>query len=191
MSVFAFDSSLQLLVASAYVRVAELYNVQDTIDGALVDVTTHESVDQWKECIQGLKEGTIQVQGFYNTTNNTHDFNVNGLLGLFDSGVVRTWRIYYAGRRGLQFSGLVTSFECSMLPDDSIEFTCELKATLVDVPPILLHYTEHWSYDLIPSAPLYTENWNYSFTPNASNYTEQWEYTSFAPSNVYTENWES
>ena len=61
-----------------------------------IDFTHLDSTGSYRELRQGFKDGgTINIDVHFNIAEATH-IGTNGLLGLFNSGVVFNWRINFA-----------------------------------------------------------------------------------------------
>ena len=198
MANLAFNSHLDLLVGTNYVRIAEItaMAIAETADD--VNITNHSSTDRWHDYLQGLKTAEVSFEGNFLPLNNTHDFNVDGLLGLFDSGGLRTFKLHAgAGINQLTFTfyGLITNFTCGAMFNDKLTFSTVIRAILVNnattFTPVL--YNEYWEFPTTVNAAEYFETFDPAYVINlTSTYTEPFNFTTPATLTLkYLEGFES
>lgn len=91
-----------------------------------VDVTAHDSADDYREFVQGLKDGgTVSIDG-----NFTGVASQLALKGLFDTGELSAMEIELAGSAGTwSFTGYVNAFSTDAPFDDKLGFSAQIKVT--------------------------------------------------------------
>lgn len=91
-----------------------------------IDVTAHDSTDDYREFIQGLKDGgSVTLEG-----NFTHVASQIGLKTLLDSGDVVAMKIEFPDALATwTFSGYVNALSTSAPMEDKISFSASVKVT--------------------------------------------------------------
>jgi predicted secreted protein len=199
-ALLAFNSHLDMLVNTTFTRIAEVVTIALSENANDVDITSHDSTDRWRDFLQGLKDVEIAIEGNWLPLNTTQNFNTNGLLGLFDTGTIHTFKLWLGTGTGstyVIFYAFIKNFTCGAMHDGKLEFSTVLRAMKFNEQEefTALVYTEPWEYPTI-IAPIseYTENWNYPHVVSAtSTYTEPFDEYSVPSTLVlkYLEEWES
>ena len=107
------------------VEVAELRSVTNSVTGEELDITTFDS-GVFKEFIQGLVSGQIDVNGFYDPT------DTNGQMAIINNMLAGTNltlpKILVDGTNGIQGAqGVSTSFSISAAVDGLVEFSATIR----------------------------------------------------------------
>lgn len=200
MAVLAFNSHLDLLVGASFVRVAEVVALALSETADDIDITNHDSTDRWSDYLQGLKTGEIAIEGNWLPANNTHDYNDDGLLGLFDNGEMRTWKLWLGNGANasipLTFHGWVIQLQQGAMHDTKLEFSLVLRAVRINSTTTFV--VARWTESFEP--PTYTVG-SAEFTepfepPYVVNSVAEWTETFNAPtytvgSAEFTETFES
>lgn len=108
---------------SAYSTVNDLNSASMSISGNNIDVTDFES--SYIDRIQGVKDCTWSISGFYNDGDTGQDNIRDALL----NNTAIYIRIKYNGTNGFKQQVRVSSFEQSMSPDGTVEVSYELEGT--------------------------------------------------------------
>jgi len=119
-------------LAEVFTTIAELTDISGpTLDADELDVTSHSSVDGYREFIQGLKDaGEVTIEGNFIPANATQSAT-DGLLSDYDSGVVRNFQLVFPDTDTTTwgFSAIITAFEPSAPVEEVLTFTATLKVT--------------------------------------------------------------
>ena len=91
-----------------------------------IDVTEHDSSDDYREFIAGLKDGgAVSLEGNFVTV-----AGLQPLKTLFDSGNVVAMEIVFPDTLGKwAFSGYINALSTDQPMDDKISFSCSVKVT--------------------------------------------------------------
>ena len=91
-----------------------------------VDVTAHDSADDYREFVQGLKDGgSVSIEG-----NFTHVASQIGLKTLFDSGDIVAMSIAFPDALATwTFNGYVNALSTDAPMEDKISFSASIKVT--------------------------------------------------------------
>jgi predicted secreted protein len=131
-AVRAYGTLLQMEIAMVMTTIAELTDISGpTLEADELDVTSHSSVDGYREFIQGLKDaGEVSIEGNFLPANNTHDAST-GLLSIYDSGEVTGFQIVFPDTDSTtwEFDAIVTGFEPTAPVEEVLTFTASLKVT--------------------------------------------------------------
>ncbi len=89
-----------------------------------IDVTDHDSQDDYKEFIAGSKDGgTVDLAGFIK-----NEDNVEKMLALAESRAVEDWEVEYTTGAKWNFKAFVKSFkDGEKTPEGVYEFTASLR----------------------------------------------------------------
>lgn len=107
-----------------YNQVAELNDGTQTIDGTNIDIT--EFGDDWINRIQGLKDGTYSLSGFYAPS------DTDGQVAIRDALINDTTlyvQFLHDGTNGFQQEVKVATFEVSASVDGAVEVSIDLEGT--------------------------------------------------------------
>lgn len=97
-----------------------------------VDVTNHQSLSGWKECIPTLKHGgEVSFEINFIPTNATHRNIVGGLIYLFDQGILQPFTLVWPDTAGTSwaFSSYVTGFTPAAPHDGKLSAAVTLKVS--------------------------------------------------------------
>lgn len=124
---FAHGTKFSVTVDSAFVAVADLTSITGVdISVDEIDVTSHDSVDGFREFEPGLADaGSVSIEG--NLTNVTSQSNLYDLL-LSKSKVAMKIE-FPASLATWTFTGFVTSFSTEGPMDDKATFSATIKVT--------------------------------------------------------------
>lgn len=125
----AFGSHYTRLIRNGYVvaEITEIGEVSVTADD--IDVTNYDSDDEYKEYVQGLRDGgEITISGNFIVN------DANGQLGLkadFEAGTVQSFELAFpnAAASSWEFSAIVTGFGETQPIGDKIGFTATMRVT--------------------------------------------------------------
>lgn len=113
------------------VSVAEVKNVSGpSISRGSVEVTHHQSPDQWSEFIKGLKDGgEVSFDINYLPGNATHDASTGLLSDFANDSTIDTWAIVFPdpGNTTWSFPGFLTAFAPANPTDDAFTASVTLK----------------------------------------------------------------
>lgn len=118
-------------VSEAFTTVAENLNVGlPSMSKAVIDATSHDSPNRYREFIGGLKDGgEITIDGHYLPANATQGFTT-GLGADFESDDARNYRIVLPASLGTwAFSGIVTRYNPSAPLDGKMGLSVTIKIT--------------------------------------------------------------
>ena len=106
--------------------IANLTNIAGlSVSADMIDVTTHDSENAWREFVQGLKDaGEVVIEG-----NLVTETAANVLFTKFESGVVTEDCTIEIGDITWTFDALIQDFETEAPHDDKASFTATLKVT--------------------------------------------------------------
>lgn len=106
----AFGAKLQVTIAAVLTDIANLVDI-NPVDASvdIIDATSHDSADEWREKLAGLKDaGDVKIDMNYDPANTTHQ-KVEDILA-----VSTVFALKYpsapVGRVTGTFSGIVKSF---------------------------------------------------------------------------------
>lgn len=125
--VFGKGTTFSATVSSVLTEIASLTSIGGVdLSADDVDVTAHDSADDYREFVQGLKDGgTVSLEG-----NFTGVASQLALKTLFDGGDVVAMEIELAGGAGTwSFNGYVNAFSTSAPFDDKLGFSAQVKVT--------------------------------------------------------------
>lgn len=129
----AFGSILEWDPAggTTYAAIGQIHNIGGPgVSRNPIDVTTHDSTDQWMEFIKGLKDGgELTFDITYDPALGSHDAST-GLLSDFDEDtVIPNWRVTFpdAGTTQWAFPGFLTGFEPGMPIDNKLAASVSVK----------------------------------------------------------------
>jgi len=72
----------------AFTAVAEISSITSSLTADELDVTSHDSLDAWREFVRGLKSMELTLEGNYIPASPTQDMTVNtGMLWLYELSV--------------------------------------------------------------------------------------------------------
>lgn len=114
----------------AFTTVSEVLSISGpTLKADLIDVTNHSSPSRFREYIQGLKDGgelTFDIN--YQPNNATHN-NATGVLGDWNTGVQRNYRLRFPVTPAVDWTVrvIVTNFETGLPVDAQIKASVTLK----------------------------------------------------------------
>lgn len=96
-----------------------------------VDVTTHDSANNFKEFIPGMVDGgEVSFDIVFDPDNTTHDETAGGLKAIMDSRSIKNWKVTFADATNVwSFTGFMTSFEFEVPIEDAITASCTIKTT--------------------------------------------------------------
>jgi len=116
----------------AFTAVAEISSITSSLTADELDVTSHDSLDAWREFVRGLKSMELTLEGNYIPASPTQDMTVNtGMLWLFDEGTQRTYQLVFPDPDTTQFSFKAITVEVTHTADveDKLSFTSRLRVT--------------------------------------------------------------
>jgi predicted secreted protein len=127
-AVDAFGTQWQVEFGATFVTVAELTNI-DVLDlsSDTIDASSHDSPSQWREFINGMKDGgELSFECNFDPAEATQ-VDVAELVG----GAAKDMKIVLpdAGAAEVTFSGLVTGFSAGAPFDDKLTGTATVKIT--------------------------------------------------------------
>ena len=117
------------------VDLAELTNISGPTESmAAIDVSSHDSVDAYREFVAGLRDGgEISIEGNLITTDATGQIAMHTD---FQAGELKAWIIKAPGwivssheYPQIDGNGFVTAFEPSFPMDDKMSFTATIKVS--------------------------------------------------------------
>jgi predicted secreted protein len=111
---------------SVFTAIAEVINITGPgLARESVDVTSRDSLEQWREFIPALKDaGEVTITMNFLPGNTTQ--NLSGLLGQFNADTIRDYQIVFPGGSPTwTFRGFLTAFE----PDNPMDTQMSASAT--------------------------------------------------------------
>lgn len=124
---FAKGTVFSVTVGSVLTPIASLTNIGGVeLSADDVDVTAHDSADDYREFIQGLKDGgSVSIEGNY-----THHTSQIALKTLFDSGDTVAMEIDFPDALATwSFNGYINGFSTDAPLDDKLTFSASIKVT--------------------------------------------------------------
>jgi predicted secreted protein len=115
-----------------FTAVAEISSITSSLTADELDVTSHDSLDAWREFVRGLKSMEITLEGNYIPASATHDMTINtGMLWLFDEGTQRNYQLVFPDPDNTQFEFKAITVEVTHTADveDKLAFTSRLRVT--------------------------------------------------------------
>ena len=113
------------------VAIAELQDVSGpSLSLETIEVTSHSSVEGWKEYIAGLLDaGEISFDINYVPTNATHKNAAGGLIYILAQRAVQAFSLVFPDTTTWTFNAFVTAFEPSAPVADKLSASVTLKLT--------------------------------------------------------------
>ena len=105
-----------------YNTIKELNDVSFTVDGDNIDVT--EFLDQYMNRIQGLKDVSMSMSGFWDPTDTTGQVAIRNAL-VNDTAIFA--QVLWDGTNGFKAEFKVASFEQSAAVDGAVEVSIDLE----------------------------------------------------------------
>ena len=127
---FAKGTVFSVTVGEVLIPIASLTNIGGVeLSADDVDVTAHDSADNYREFVQGLKDGgSVSIEGNY-----THHTSQITLKTLFDAGEasgVVAMKIEFPGALATwTFNGYINGFSTDAPLDDKLTFSASIKVT--------------------------------------------------------------
>ena len=124
---FANGTVFSVTVSEVLTAVASLTNIGGVeLSADDVDVTAHDSADDYREFLQGLKDGgSVSIEGNY-----THHTSQIALKTLFDSGATVAMKIEFPSALATwTFNGYINGFSTDAPLDDKLTFSASIKVT--------------------------------------------------------------
>lgn len=125
MAISGFGTSLKI----GAVAVAEILDVSGpSLSLETIDVTSHNSLEAWREYIAGLLDaGEITFDINYVPTAVTHKNAAGGLLYLLATRASQAFTLTFPDTTAWTFNGFVTGFEPSAPVDDKLSASITIK----------------------------------------------------------------
>ena len=113
------------------VKIAEVLDISGPSLGMdTIEVTSHDSVDGWKEYIAGLLDaGEVSFEINYVPTATTHKNASGGLLYLLTTRAKQSFTLVFPDATSWTFDAFVTAFEPSAPVQDKLGASITLKIT--------------------------------------------------------------
>jgi len=123
MGTFAKGAKLEAMIGAALTPIANLTSLGfPEISTDEVDVSSHDSVDNYREFVPGMIDGgSLDIEG-----NFTGD---EGIKTLIDSGEVIAFTITTASGKTAEFSGFFTSFAVDLPFEGKETFSASIKVS--------------------------------------------------------------
>lgn len=102
------------------------------ISAETYDVTSHDSTNNYREFISGLKDGgEVSFDIFFNPDEATHYEGAGGLLQFLEDREVKNWRIDFPTSpvKRWSFAGVVTAFENEAPTDGPLTASITIKVS--------------------------------------------------------------
>lgn len=115
-----------------FTTVAEISSITSSLTADELDVTSHDSLDAWREFVRGLKSMELTLEGNYIPASATQDMTVNtGMLWLFDEGTQRNYQLIFPDPDSTEFTFKAITVEVTHTADveDKLSFTSRLRVT--------------------------------------------------------------
>lgn len=164
--------------------------------GDEIDVTSHTSLDAWREYILGLKNVELLCEGNLIIASNSHGFTTGHSIGtLFDSGQIMPWRLTFKNApQPLSFTAFVREYTWVLDAEDKASCSIALRVTggigLAEL--IFSLWQEDFNYIVGGVGKQYDETWDFHSGNFTVGYTEPWDYSDFQTATLsYTEPWDS
>lgn len=110
--------------------VAELTSISGiSVSAGTIDITTLSSADNYREYLQGLRDGgDVSMSGFFDPADTNGQ---QALLTAFNSGASTAMTIVFPTAIGYTwtFNGIVTAFGTNAEMEDAVGFDCTVKVT--------------------------------------------------------------
>lgn len=94
-----------------------------------IDVTTLESTNNYREFIQGMRDGgEVSISGFFEPGDTNGQVNISTL---FNSGAITAFSILFPSAMGAEwtFNGIVTAFTTGADMEEAVTFEATIKVT--------------------------------------------------------------
>ena len=120
---WAKGAKLEVLQGSEQVKIANLTDLSfPDIEVDEIDISSHDSEDDYREFIPGMKDGgSIDIEGNY-----TSD---NAIISYIDGGEVQEFTITTASNKTVTFKGFFTSFTVDLPYEDKEAFSASIKVS--------------------------------------------------------------
>lgn len=115
-----------------FTTVAEISSITSSLTADELDVTSHDSVDAWREFVQGLKSMEITLEGNYIPANATQNLTANtGMLWLFDAGTLRNYQLIFpdSGTTTFTFTAICVEVTHTADVEDKLMLSARLRIT--------------------------------------------------------------
>ena len=123
MAKWAKGAKLEAMINAALTPIANLTSLAfPEISTDEIDVSSHDSVDNYREFVPGMIDGgSVDIEG-----NFTGD---EGIKALIDSGEVVAFTITTASGKTAEFNGFFTSFAVDLPFEDKESFSASIKVS--------------------------------------------------------------
>lgn len=120
---WAKGATLKVLQNAEQVKIAHLTDLSfPDIEVDEIDISSHDSEDDYREFIPGMKDGgAVDIEGNY-----TSD---NAIMDYIDGGEVQEFMITTASNKTVTFKGFFTSFTVDLPYEDKEAFSASIKVS--------------------------------------------------------------